>query len=151
MSVVTARDTPAQDKPQMNNPKVVAPVVWNRVVTMPDGRMFVTDGGFMIDAKIARPDKMPALVLPVENGKIIESRVKGPFQDEIALSALRAGTTANQFLGPRDIPLNGNYVRFLRSVAAQSRLRFNGPLDPIAVVQDGQLIGIVMPVAMPKK
>ena len=75
MSPLGAQYTP----PPKNNPKVVTPVVWNRAVTMPDGRMFVTDGGFMIDAKIAKPDKMPALVLPVENGKIIESRVKGPF------------------------------------------------------------------------
>ena len=56
-----------------------------------DGRTFVSDGGFAIDAKIAKPAAMPTKVLP------------------------------------RDIPLNGNYVMYLRSVAPQSRLRFKGP------------------------
>ena len=141
----------AQDKPQINNPKVVGPVVWNRAITMPGGRTFVTDGGLMLDATLAKPDKMPAVVLPLASGETLSKRVAGPFQDEIALSALRAGTVSNSFVGPRDIPINGNYVTLLRSVAPRSRLRFNGPLDPIAVMQGEQLIGIVMAMAMPKK
>jgi hypothetical protein len=66
----------------------------------------------------------------------------------VALSALRTSGQKNTFLGPRDIPVNGNYVAFLRRVAPQSRLRFRGPMDPLVIVMSGQPIGLAMPVAM---
>jgi len=139
-----------QDKPQVSQPSVVAPPVWQLAVTMPDGRTFVSDGGLAVDAKIAKPDAMPKKVLPVESGKIIEGRLNVKYTDEIALSALRPGTMKNTLLGPRDIPINGNYVTFLRRVAPSSRLRFTGPMDAIVVMLNGQPIGLVMAVAMPK-
>jgi hypothetical protein len=139
-----------QDKPKPSNPSVVAPPVWQLAIEMPDGRTFVSDGALAVDAKIARPEAMPKKVIPVESGKTIAGRLTGKYTDEIALSALRTGTRPNTFLGPRDIPLNGNYVTFLRSVAPRSRLRFNGPLDPIVVVLNGEPIALVMALAMPK-
>ena len=140
----------AQDKPTPSNPAVVAPPNWQLVVEMPDGRRFVSDGAMAIDATIAKLDAMPKKVLPVESGKIIAGRFTAKYTDEIGLSSLRPGTRANSFLGPRDIPVNGNYVTFLRLVAPQSRLRFNGPLDAIVVTLNGQPIGMFMAMAMPK-
>ncbi|HEX5214092.1 MAG TPA: hypothetical protein VFV98_01445 [Vicinamibacterales bacterium] len=140
----------AQDKPKPSSPSVVAPPVWQLAITMPDGRTFVSDGALAVDAKIARPDAMPKKVLPVESGKTIAGRLTGKYADEIALSGLRSGPRTNTFLGPRDIPLNGNYVTFLRGVAPRSRLRFSGPLDPIVVMLDGQAVGLLMAIAMPK-
>ncbi len=139
-----------QDKPKPSNPSVVAPPDWQLVVEMPDGRKFVSDGAMAVDATIAKPNAMPKKVLPVESGKTIAKNFTAKYTDEISLAALRPGTRANSFLGPRDIPVNGNYVTFLRRVAPQSRLRFNGPLDAIVVVLNGQPIGMFMAMAMPK-
>jgi len=139
-----------QVNPQKSNPNVVAPPAWQLAIEMPDGRTFVSDGGLAVDAKIAKPDAMPKKVLPVANGKIIAGRLTAKFTDEIALSALRPGTSKNTFIGPRDIPVNGNYVTFLRRAAPQSRLRFNGPMDAIVVTLNGQPIGLLMALAMPK-
>jgi hypothetical protein len=138
----------AQDKIKPLPPAVIAAPTWSRVVPMPDGRTFVTDGGLAIDVAIARPAKMPTTRLTVDNGKILERHFNATQTDEVALSALRTSGHKNTFLGPRDIPVNGNYVAFLRRVAPQSRLRFRGPLDPIVIVMAGRPIGLAMPVAV---
>jgi hypothetical protein len=117
---------------------------------MPDGTTLVSDGAIAIDARIARPAKMPATAATAA-GKIFDGHYKAAFTDEVALGSLRAGTLANTFVGPRDIAINQNYVTYLRKVAPRSRLRFRGPLDPIVIVDGGQPIGVVMAVAIPKK
>jgi hypothetical protein len=134
----------AQQKPLPSQPAVVAAPVFSRAVEMPDGRMFVTDGGMAIDAKVAKPATMPTTVLP---GKLLDGYIKAQGPDEIGLDALRLGSLKNTFLGPHDIPINGNYVAFLRRVAPRCRLRFKGPRDPIVIVLNGTAIGVLMPVA----
>jgi hypothetical protein len=147
---LTAVAVGAQDRPAPSSPIVVATPQWSRAIAMPDGRTFVTDGAMMIDAAIAKPAKMPTSTMPVASGKIMEDQMKTAHLDEVALGSLRAGTRPNTFVGPRDIPLNGNYVTFLRRVAPQSRLRFKKPLEGVVIVLGERTIGMMMPLAMPK-
>jgi hypothetical protein len=133
-----------QQKPTPSQPSVVAAPIFSRAVEMPDGRIFVTDGGMAIDATVAKPATMPTTVL---SGKLLDGYIKAQGPDEMGLDGLRVGNSKNTFLGPHDIPVNGNYVAFLRRVAPRCRLRFKGPRDPIVVVLNGTAIGVLMPVA----
>jgi hypothetical protein len=116
---------------------------------MPDGRTFVTDGGLMVDAVVAKPTVMPDVVLPVANGQVLSRNFSAPFDNEIGLGDLRTGSLKNTLVTPDGIVLNGNYVRFLRSVLPVGRTRFRtkGPTDPVTVFIGQQPVAILMPVA----
>jgi hypothetical protein len=144
----------AQQPPRMqpSSPADLGPPAWTRAVQMPDGRTFVTDGGMMVDAGVARPAEMPKTVVPVTNGEVLARNFTAPHQREIALGDLRPGTLNNTFETPDGIALNGNYVRFLGSVlsAGRTRLRTREPRDPVTVWAGDQPVAIVMPVAPPR-
>jgi hypothetical protein len=132
-----------------SSPAVVAPPTWSRVVPMPDGRTFVTDGGLSVDAKVAKPDTLPSTVLPAGSGKVLAGHFAAPYDKETGLSELQVGTFKNSFMTPDGIALNGNYVSFLRRILppARTRLRTRGKTDPVVVVTDGQAVAIMMPLA----
>ena len=140
----------AQQPPiKLPSPEVVAPPQWTRVLNMPDGRTFVTDGGISIDVKIAKPATLPSVVLPPESGKLIADRMATPYDREISLGDLRPGVFKHSFATPDGIELNGNYVTFLRQTtpAAKTRLRTKGKRDAVVVMIDGQAVAIMMPLA----
>jgi hypothetical protein len=141
--------TAQQPRITPSSPAVVAPPQWTRVLKMPDGRTFVTDGGISIDVKIAKPATLPSVVLPPESGKIIADRMAAPHDHEIGLGDLRPGSFKNSFATPDGIELNGNYVTFLRQTtpSAKMRLRTKGKRDAVVVVIDGQAVAIMMPLA----
>ena len=141
--------TALQPPIKLPSAEVVAPPQWSRVLKMPDGRTFVTDGGISIDAAIAKPATLPSVVLPPESGKNIADRMATPHDHEIALADLRRGGFKNSFATPDGIELNGNYVAFLRQTtpSAKMRLRTKGKRDAVVVVIDGQAVAIIMPLA----
>jgi hypothetical protein len=145
-------DVLASPQVQASNPSVVAPLAWTRTIKMPDGRTFVSDGGMMIDAAIARPASLPTVVIPPESSQAIARNFTAPFDKEIALSDLRAASLKNSFATPDGIGVNGNYVNYLRSVLSdgRTRLRTKGPRDPIVVMMAGQAIAVVMPMVLPR-
>lgn len=136
-----------------SSPSVAAPPEWSRTLQMPDGRTFVSDGGLALDAKVAGPASLPSTVIPPESAKILAGHMAGPFDREIDLADLRPGPFANSFVTADGIGLNGNYVSFLRKVlpGASTRLRTRGPGDPVVIVHDAVTVGVVMPMAMPRK
>jgi hypothetical protein len=132
-----------------SSPAEIGRPVWTRAVKMPDGRTFVTDGGLMVDAVVAKPSVMPDVVLPVANGEILARNFSASFDKEVGLGDLRPGSLKNTFVTPDGIALNGNYVRFLGSILSvgRTRLRTRGPSDPVTVFSGEQPVAIVMPVA----
>jgi hypothetical protein len=135
-----------------SSPSVVTPPAWSRVLNMPDGRTFVTDGGLSIDAKFAKPATLPAVVLAPESAKGLAARLTLPYDKEIGLADLRSGSFKNSFMTPDGIHLNGNYVTFLRQMLpAGSRLRTKGKTDAVVIVTDGQPVGIMMPLQPPSR
>ena len=145
-NVVSAGGTQTPATP--SQPAVIAPPAWSRVLHMPDGRTFVTDGGFAIDAAIAKPSTLPATVLTGKSVETLAGYLAAQYQSEIGFNDLKTGTLKNTFVAPSGVVLNGNYVNFLRRSVPGTRLRFRvkGDFDPIVVVLDGQPIGVLMPV-----
>jgi hypothetical protein len=134
-----------------SSPVTVAPPTWSRVLQMPDGRSFVSDGGLAIDAALVKPAALPGIVIPAANAKVIADRMMAPHQEEIGLGQLASGRRENSFVTPAGVHLNGNYVTLFRRVLpARARLRTRGVVDAITVVVDGEMVAFLMPLAPPK-
>lgn len=135
-----------------SSPAVVEPPTWWRVLHMPDGRTFVTDGAMSIDAAVARPATLPAEALPPTTAKTIAGMLAAPHDQECRLGDLRPGASPNTFTTPDGVLLNGNYVTVLRqhAPAARTRLRTRGATAPVVVAIDGQPVGVMMPLAPPR-
>ena len=155
LAIALVLSASAQQQPPIkpSTPGTVAPPTWSRVMNMPDGRVFVTDGALLIDARFAKPVTLPTVVLPPETAKTYAERMVAPHDNEIAFSALALGPVKNSFVTPDGIGLNGNYVNFLRQAVpvARTRLRTKGPREPVIVLTDGQPVAIVMPMVLPPK
>ena len=148
--VVLAGVVSAQSPPKTapSSPATVAPPTWSRVLQMPDGRSFVSDGGLAIDAALVKPSALPGTVIPVESTKAIAARMMAPHQEEIGLGQLASGRRENSFVTPAGVHLNGNYVTLFRRVLpARARLRTRGVADAITVVVDGEMVAFLMPLA----
>jgi hypothetical protein len=134
-----------------SSPVTVAPPTWSRVLQMPDGRTFVSDGGLAIDVALVKPAALPDTVIPVESTKTIAARMATPHQEEIGVGQLASGRRENSFVTPAGVHLNGNYVTLFRRVLpARARLRTRGVADAITVVVDGEMVAFLMPLAMPQ-
>jgi hypothetical protein len=141
-----------QSKPPLpSSPAVEEPPAWNRSVPMPDGTTWVSDGGLLIDAQIAKPAIPPSIALTIENGKILARNFEAKPLREVGLADLRAGSTANTFVTADGISLNGNYVQFLRRAAPAVRLRLREARDPIVLILRDRPVGLMMPLATPPK
>ena len=119
--------------------------VWQGQVRMGDGRTFVTDGGFAIDAAMAGLATLPERVLP---GKVLEDYIKAPHTDECALNDLKSTPGGRTYLTPSGVAVSSTYVNYLRRVVPgrRARLRTSGTERPIVVVSDDKAVGVLMPV-----
>ncbi len=144
---------PKHPGPATSSPATVAPPAWNRVVKLADGRTFVTDGGLVIDAAVAKPATLPTIVVAADSvgARTIAGYFTAPHQLEFGLSDLRPGSMSNTFVAPGGIGLNGNYVRFLRNAlpTGATRLHGNGPRDPVVVTANGESVAVLMPIVLP--
>ena len=133
---------------QRSNPAVVAPPTWSRLLNMPDGRTFVSDGGLAIDVAIAKPATLPSTVVPQQGVATVAGLLQASYDREVGLTELLPGPKPNTFAAPKGPVLNGNYITFLQShlPAAAVRLRIKGATDPVVIVHDGRVVGILMPV-----
>ena len=120
---------------------------WQRVVSLSDGRKFVTDGGMAIDIAIAKP-KLPAEGLAEIPGKILEGHLAGSFTHEFGLGELKVKEAGRTFVAPSGVLLSVTYVDFLRRAmpASTVRLRMKGNMEPIVIMANGSAVGVLMPV-----
>jgi hypothetical protein len=139
-------------RPQLSSPAVKAPPAWWRLLPMPDGRTFVTDGGLSVDAALAGQAGLPSEILPPETGARLAGLLAGRFEHESKMGDLRPGTASNTFTTPDGVLLNGNYVTFLRQAgpAARMRLRTLGKTDPVVVVVGDRPVAVMMPLQPPR-
>jgi hypothetical protein len=119
---------------------------WQGILRLSDGRTFVTDGGLAIDVALAKPAKLPDREL---TAKVLEGYLNTPHKDEFSLGQLKATATGKTYMTPTGIALNATYVNYLRRTlpAASARLRTTADRQPIAIVADGKVVGVLMPVA----
>ena len=78
--VTAALPIAAQNPAPPSSPAIEAPPSWSRVLHMPDGRTFVTDGGLAIDATVAKPATLPATVLAPESAKLFAGYLAAPYR-----------------------------------------------------------------------
>ena len=143
--VMTAHLVLAQSKMTPTVPGTPGDPVWQGIVRLGDGRAFVTDGGFAIDAAIARPATLPERELP---GKVLQDYFNAAHKDECHLSELTASATGKTYSTPTGIAVNATYVNYLRRIlpARTVRLRTTSPSQPVIIIFDGKAVGVLMPV-----
>ena len=78
----------AQDTSASPTPTHAPPLIWQRLVHLHDGRTFVSDGPFSIDAALAKPAIMPSHVLPDTTAKLIEGYLTAELPNEFSSSQL---------------------------------------------------------------
>src|SRR5918993_3747820 len=76
---------------------------WQAVVKLTDGRRFVTDGGLAVDAALAKPATLPEREVP---GKVLESYLSAPHEDECGFNELTPAASGRTYATPGGIPLN---------------------------------------------
>ena len=118
---------------------------WNKQLRMSDGRTFVTDGAFALDAAIAKPAELPKVVLHEASAKILEGYMTAPATDEFGVGDMSSGARAGSYRSPSGVVLNALYVDFLRRVLPSARFRTKGELQPVAILSSGKPVGVVMP------
>ncbi len=121
---------------------------WRGVLTLSDGRRFVTDGGLAVDIALVMPGTVPTTDLSA-SAKVIEGYMAGPYTSEFGPGDVRIGPRTGTFVGPVGILMNATYINFLRNAVPAARLRFavKGPRDPIVILVGGMPAGLLMPVA----
>jgi hypothetical protein len=119
---------------------------WQGILRMRDGRTFVTDGGLAMDAALVKPATLPDRELPA---KVLEDYLGAPHKDECGLKDLNAAASGLTFTTPSGIALNATYINYLRRIvpAGSVRFRMTGKMQPVVIVDDGRVIGVLMPVA----
>ena len=123
--------------------------VWQRMVRMSDGRMMVSDGGLALDVSFAKP--APPAGLTEIPGKVLESYMAKPQKSEYALSELTASGDGKTYASPSGLLLSTTYINYLRRVLPVRSLRFRmtGEFDPMIIVSDGKVVGVLMGVRKP--
>src|SRR5262245_796924 len=118
---------------------------WQAVVRLSDGRTFLTDGGMVIDTAVAKLAKLPEKEYP---GKIIETYLVAPHQQEYGFADLKPTASGKAYDTPIGIPLNATYINYLRRVlpVALARFRLSGQLQPVVIMVSGKAVGVLMPV-----
>jgi len=118
---------------------------WQATLRLSDGRTFVTDGGFAIDAAIAKPSKLPDRELP---SKVLEDYFKAAQTEECRFGDLTADS-GKSYRTPGGIALNAAYIDFLKRIVPSRSVRFRmtGAMRPVLVESDGKMVGVLMPLA----
>jgi hypothetical protein len=136
---VVAQELTASAAPQ------AAPLTWQRLVCLRDGRAFVTDGRFSLDAEVAKPAALPTHILPEQTAKLVEGYLTAELPDKVTISQLtRAG---ENYTAPDGILLSRVYVDYLRHTLPPSQLcfRMKSDAEPIVILLNGKAVGLLMP------
>jgi hypothetical protein len=144
---VSAHSLLAQDRSPGGASTDAATPNWQRLVRLQDGRTFVSDGAFSLDAALAKPAVLPTHILTEATAKVVEGYLTAALPDEFALSQLAPRRDLQKYVAPSGVMLNPIYVDYLRRTLPGSTLRFRmkGDLEPIVIVLDSKAVGLLMP------
>lgn len=118
-------------------------IEWQVMSRLPDGRVFVSDRSLLLDKDYAQPKKLPNETVPAET---VEKLLTWPTRNTFTFEHLSRDSNGN-YRGLHNIIINGKYVDFLTSIEGYERLHFyaNEALDPVLIVDGGNIVGVVMP------
>jgi hypothetical protein len=117
---------------------------WNRIVRLNDGRMFVTDGVFMLDAALAKPATLPKD--EASTSALMGRLLSAQLPNEISISDLKNGPQAGTYAGPDDVIFNADYIDYVRHTLPADHVKIRmGGHNPAVILLDGKPVGIIMP------
>ena len=119
-------------------------ILWNKKFRVPDGRLFVTDGAFMLDAELAKPGELPDTELPASTGEVMARQMAAERPTEIELDDLDRGRQEDTYEAPNGLPFAAKYVEFLQDKVPDASLRIGDDREPVVIVDDGKPVGLVM-------
>jgi len=122
---------------------------WDRMFRLPEGRVFVTDGAITLDAELAKLPALPSTELPTATGEVMQRYMAAELPDEFDLDDLERGSMPQTYQAPSGVTLAAKYVELLRKIAPDASLRMKGTLEPVVIVSDGRVVGLVMAIASP--
>ena len=136
----------AQERMTPAAPGTSGDPMWQGIVRLSDGRVFVTDGGLAIEAALAKPAKLPERELAA---KVLEGYLTASHKDEFGVGDLTAAATGRTYTSPSGVALSATYINFLRRImpAGSLRLRMTAPRQPVVIAASGKAVGVLMPVA----
>jgi hypothetical protein len=134
----------AQNRLKPTVPGTAGDPIWQAVVRTSDQRTFLTDGGLAIDAALAKPATLPEREVP---GKVLETYFSAAHSAECSLADLNRAS-GKTYTTPNGIPLNATYIDYLRRILPRGevRLRMSGDTQPVVIVADAKVLGVLMPV-----
>jgi hypothetical protein len=110
-----------------------------------DGRRFITDGGLLIEARYFPKVAVPERAVP---GKNAERLLQSKTEREFGLDDLSKSGPDGHYRAPDSVMLNRKYIELLRdsSLAKTLRFRAKGNDDPVLLLDEKKVVGVVMPV-----
>lgn len=145
-----ANAAPPDPAPPTRDPVPVAGIEWDRVLTLEDGRVLVTDGSLLLEASLARLPRLPAVSITTPNNVgWVQRALAGPparvFTRGQLVREAQAGKVV--FKAPSGLLLNPTYVEFLTAFFPGASLAFgaNNNTDPVVVYLDEKAVGLLAP------
>lgn len=123
----------------------VPPLDWKIRAAHPDGRLFVSDGSLLIDARWVPCPAVPQRTIPVET---LLNILQKPTTQAFHFADLRLNGATGHYVGPGEIVLGRSYIDYLTQAIpahAQLVLRTSGRLEPMLLESSGWIIGALMP------
>jgi hypothetical protein len=96
----------AQTRMKPTVPGTAGDPKWQGVIRTQDGRTFVTDGGLVIDAALAKPSSLPERTFPE---KLLHDYFSLPHKNECGLGDLHAAASGKTYTSPNGLALNATY------------------------------------------
>ena len=126
----------------MDNPDVIQ---WRLHCDLEDGRRLISDGGLMLESKYLPKVPVPEKSVPAAGA---ERLLKSETDQEFGLNDLKQKEANGHFASPSGIQLNRKYVKCLRESPLRATVRFRGKglNDPILILDDEKVVGVMMPI-----
>lgn len=131
---------PTSQPDQPADPNVVQ---WRAHCDLDDGRRFITDGSLLLESRYLPNVPVPEKSVPPQAAvRLLQSET----DHEFGLNDLDRND-GGHYLAPGPIQLNRKYIELLRSSPLKASLRFRakGSNDPVLILDDQKVVGVVMP------
>ena len=120
-------------------------IAWSRMFRLADGRLFLTDGAFSLEADLAKPAALPpGPEMPAATGDIMGRYMAAEPLTEVELDDLESGSQDDTYETPDGLPFAAKYVELLQDKVPDASLRIRGDREPVVIVDDGKPVGLIM-------
>jgi hypothetical protein len=128
-------------QPDKPDPDVVQ---WRAHCDLEDGRRFLTDGSLLLESRYVSAGPVPEKTVPPQGAQRL---LQSSTDHEFGLADLERKGAGGHYVAPGSIQLNRKYIEYLRGSSLKATLRFaaKGPNDPVLILDDRKVVGVMMP------